>query len=68
MLVDARGTCHVCQSEELVWRIERQENDLPYAALLRQHLCFSRIAQWKPATDWQNELAIAQVIRKFTYL
>ena len=33
-----------------------------------QHLCLSRIAQRKPATDWQNELAIAHIIGKFAYL
>ena len=56
------------QSEKLLWRIGHHQDDLSYAALLRQHLCLSRIAQRKPATDWQNELAIAQVVCKFTYL
>jgi hypothetical protein len=59
---------HALQSEKLLWRIRHQQNDLSYAALLCQHLCLSRIAQRKPATDWQNELAIAQVVCKFTYL
>jgi hypothetical protein len=63
-----RWLLHALQSEKLRWRIGHQQNDLSYAALLRQRLCLSRIAQRKPATDWQNELAIAQVVCKFTYL
>jgi len=50
---------HALQSEKLLWQIGHQQNDLSYAAFLRQYLCLSRIAQRKPATDWQNELAIA---------
>ena len=59
---------HVLLSEKLLWLIGHQQNDLSYAAILRQHLCLSRIAQRKPATDWQNELPIAQVVCKFTHL
>ena len=63
-----RWLLHALQSEKLRWRIGHQQNDLSYVALLRQRLCLSRIAQRKPATDWQNELAIAQVVCKFTHL
>jgi hypothetical protein len=35
---------HALQSEKLPWRIGHQQNDLSYAALLRQHLRLSRIA------------------------
>src|ERR1700723_866313 len=45
-----------------------QQEDLPNAALLPQHMCFCCVTQWHPATNRQNELAIAHIISKLAHL
>jgi len=51
-----------------LFRIWSQQEDLPNPAFLPQHMCFSRIAQRHPATNRQNELAIAHVVGKLAHL
>lgn len=51
-----------------LFRILRQQEDLPNAAFLPEHMCFSRITQRHPAANGQHELAVPHVIGKLAHL
>ena len=48
--------------------MRHQKEDLSDPALLPEDVGLGRVAQMHPATDRQNELAIAHVIGKLTHL
>jgi hypothetical protein len=54
--------------KKLFLRIRREQDDHPNAAFLSQHMCLSSSTQRDPATDRQDELAVARVVGKLTHL
>src|ERR1700691_3776326 len=51
-----------------VFRVRRQQNDLPNATFLSEHMCFSRVTQRQAAPNRQHELPITQVVGKLPHL